>query len=408
MPVQPIWSRQIIWGNHRLTGGNINPTSNAWANNIVWGTARTGGTTGLNIVWGTSRGDDNIVWGTAGGDDNIVWGTARGDDNIVWGTDCGGADCDNVVWGSADGDDNIVWGTASGDDNIVWGTSRGDDNIVWGTSISGDFSWASDADDTTVFPPEDSEPLPSIDLEFGGTLLPTLVAPVTTTVTRILSIGGSNGKDALSIGDGAAHACSGHGHGNVDRLAGASAGPGGQTRHASPAEDQRRAVALRDAHDGGGVAVHLAAADERARLRALHRWTHAATAGSYACFAVTVGGTDTAIGIFQLRQLEPGFGSAEWGFAIGSAFWGTGVFKEGAELMVNFAFDVVGVHRLEARAAVRNGRGNGALRKVGAVQEGILRKSFLKDGEYLDQVLWTILEEDWRYAKVVWTGVTLH
>jgi RimJ/RimL family protein N-acetyltransferase len=138
-------------------------------------------------------------------------------------------------------------------------------------------------------------------------------------------------------------------------------------------------------------------------------WTHTQQrGGSYACFAVTVGGSDTAIGIFQLRQLEPGFGSAEWGFAIGSPFWGTGVFKEGAELMVNFAFDVVGVHRLEARAAVRNGRGNGALRKMGAVQEGVLRKSFLKDGEYLDQVLWTILEEDWRQAKVVWTGVTLH
>ncbi len=130
--------------------------------------------------------------------------------------------------------------------------------------------------------------------------------------------------------------------------------------------------------------------------------------GAYACFAVTVGNNDTAIGIFQLRQLEPGFGTAEWGFAIGSAFWGTGVFKEGAELMINFAFDVVGVHRLEARAAAKNGRGNGALRKMGAVQEGVLRKSFVKDGEYLDQVLWTILEEDWRHAKVVWTGVTLH
>src|SRR5437016_6838009 len=40
-------------------------------------------------------------------------------------------------------------------------------------------------------------------------------------------------------------------------------------------------------------------------------------AGSYACFAVTVEGTDTAVGIFQLRELEPGFGTAEWGFAIG-------------------------------------------------------------------------------------------
>jgi [ribosomal protein S5]-alanine N-acetyltransferase len=127
------------------------------------------------------------------------------------------------------------------------------------------------------------------------------------------------------------------------------------------------------------------------------------SAGAYACFAVTIDATDTAIGIFQLRQLEPGFGTAEWGFAIGSAYWGSGVFQEGAELLVRFAFETVGVHRLEARAAVLNGRGNGALRKIGAVQEGVLRKSFLKNGEYLDQALWTILDEDWK-ANTIWGG----
>jgi ribosomal-protein-alanine N-acetyltransferase len=124
-------------------------------------------------------------------------------------------------------------------------------------------------------------------------------------------------------------------------------------------------------------------------------------AGAYVCFAVTVRGMDTAVGIFQIRELEPGFGTAEWGFAIGSVYWGTGLFASGAELMLEFAFEQVGVHRLEARAAVLNGRGNGALRKAGAVQEGILRRSFLKNGEYLDQTLWTILDEDWR-AKKIW------
>jgi len=133
-------------------------------------------------------------------------------------------------------------------------------------------------------------------------------------------------------------------------------------------------------------------------------WTHRQRmAGSYACFAVTLKGDDTAIGIFQLRELEPGFGTAEWGFAIGSAYWGKGAFQDGAQLLVGFAFETVGVHRLEARAAVRNGRGNGALRKIGAVQEGVLRKSFLKNGEYLDQMLWTILDEDWA-ANVDWTS----
>ena len=51
-------------------------------------------------------------------------------------------------------------------------------------------------------------------------------------------------------------------------------------------------------------------------------------------------------------------------------------------MVVDFAFDTLGVHRLEARAAVANGRGNGALRKIGAVQEGVLRKSFLKNGQH--------------------------
>jgi len=128
--------------------------------------------------------------------------------------------------------------------------------------------------------------------------------------------------------------------------------------------------------------------------------------GSYVCFAVTLAESDTAIGIFQLRAIEPGFGTAEWGFVLGSPFWGTGVFQEGAELMMEFAFETVGVHRLEARAALRNARGNAALKKIGAKQEGILRKSFLLNGEDLDQALWTVLDEDWR-TKAIWGGTNL-
>jgi ribosomal-protein-alanine N-acetyltransferase len=131
-------------------------------------------------------------------------------------------------------------------------------------------------------------------------------------------------------------------------------------------------------------------------------WTHAqAAAGSYVCFAVTLAGQDTAIGIFQIRALVNSFDTAEWGFALGSAFWGTGVFTEGAALTLRFAFDTLGVERLEARASVRNGRGNGALRKIGAVQEGVLRRSFLRNGEYHDQALYSILADDWRAVQAV-------
>ena len=127
-------------------------------------------------------------------------------------------------------------------------------------------------------------------------------------------------------------------------------------------------------------------------------------AGAYVCFAVTLSDDDTAIGLFQVRQLEPGFGTAEWGFALGSAYWGTGLFHEAAELVLEFSFETIGVHRLEARAAIRNGRGNGALRKLGATPEAVLRKSFRKNGEYVDQALWTILDDEWRLRQAVWAG----
>ena len=138
-------------------------------------------------------------------------------------------------------------------------------------------------------------------------------------------------------------------------------------------------------------------------------WTHRErTAGNYACFAIVPAGMNTAIGIFQVRSLEPGFGTAEWGFAMASEYWGSGIFVEGANLVLNFSFDVIGAHRLEARAATANGRGNGALRKLGAVQEGVLRRSFLRNGQYYDQVLWGILADDWRMQRIVQLPATTH
>jgi RimJ/RimL family protein N-acetyltransferase len=130
-------------------------------------------------------------------------------------------------------------------------------------------------------------------------------------------------------------------------------------------------------------------------------------AGRYLCFAVVPDGYDTAVGLFQVRQLDTAFRTAEWGFAIAAEFWGRGLFTKGAELVVDFTFDVVGAGRLEARSAVQNGRGNGALRKIGAIQEGILRKSFLKGGKLHDQALWAIVDEDWYRSKAVW-GAKAH
>ncbi len=241
-PADAYWSKKIIWGNHRVSHGAIDPKSNAWKLSVTWGAADDQGD---NVVWGTLCDDecDNVVWGTNGGVvcdpaaeqcdnvvwgtsddpscdpaleqcDNVVWGTvADDDDNVVWGTDCDGADCAQVVWGTTADDcdpavqecDNVVWGTMDDGDNVVWGTSGdvdltvwndGGDNVTWDTSASGDIPLYDDPDAApacfdgysfeTLFGNIAMEPVLIEPLE-----TPVLLSPVTDTTVTIL--GGTGG-----------------------------------------------------------------------------------------------------------------------------------------------------------------------------------------------------------------------
>ena len=210
LAIPDIWSRQILWGNRRITGGVIRPNANAFelgvtwgaaydrdGDNIVWGTLLGADSDDIvwgtfdsldseNIVWGTVLDDlgDNIVWGTMANGDDIVWGTAADVENIVWGTDCAGADCEDIVWGTSMSglDDNIVWGTAESAENIVWGTSGDVENIVWGTSSEEDnLTWGNSGEDTPLFDDPDQEPM-NFDQTVWESLFtaePVVVAPAT-------------------------------------------------------------------------------------------------------------------------------------------------------------------------------------------------------------------------------------
>ena len=125
-------------------------------------------------------------------------------------------------------------------------------------------------------------------------------------------------------------------------------------------------------------------------------WAHAERAtGKYVCYGIVPDGEADAIGVFELRQLQPGFLRGELGFVMAPRLWGRGAFAEGARLMLDFAFQVVKVHRIEARAAIDNDRGNAALRKLGARREGRLKAAFMRDSVYVDQYLWAILDREW-------------
>jgi RimJ/RimL family protein N-acetyltransferase len=112
-------------------------------------------------------------------------------------------------------------------------------------------------------------------------------------------------------------------------------------------------------------------------------------------YVITLSGARTVVGLIHVRQLDPSFEAAEWECAIAPSSRGRGIFIEAARLVGSFAFGSTGAHRLEARVMLQHGRANGALRKLGAVQEGVLRRSVRRDGECFDQVLWSILKEDW-------------
>jgi serine protease AprX len=169
------WSRQIVWGNYRITGGVPVAGSNAWALDTTWGAMKAAHGANAGVTWGARTADDdaleveldgdalvlptadrrNIVWATADRR-NIVWATgdrrnivwATGDRrNIVWAT----GDRRNIVWATGDRR-NIVWATgdrrnivwATGDRrNIVWATTDRR-NIVWATSLGENLVWGDD------------------------------------------------------------------------------------------------------------------------------------------------------------------------------------------------------------------------------------------------------------------------
>jgi RimJ/RimL family protein N-acetyltransferase len=123
-------------------------------------------------------------------------------------------------------------------------------------------------------------------------------------------------------------------------------------------------------------------------------------AGLSFTYAVLTGSRRTLVGLIQARQLDPSFEVAEWECTLAPAARGSGVFVEAARLAGGFAFSVVGARRLEARTLLHNGRASTALRKLGAVQEGVLRRSVQLRGQYVDQALWSILKDDWGEQRV--------
>lgn len=127
-------------------------------------------------------------------------------------------------------------------------------------------------------------------------------------------------------------------------------------------------------------------------------------AGTTACWVIVPAETGVPVGIVGVRSMDHTCSMVE-GFAVtAEEFRGTSMFQTAGRLVLGCLFGQMGVHRAEFRIDVRNGRANGALRKLGATQEGLLRRARATDGEFHDQVLWAIVATDWNDTPAVHTS----
>lgn len=118
-------------------------------------------------------------------------------------------------------------------------------------------------------------------------------------------------------------------------------------------------------------------------------------AGTAVCWGIVPAGARGPVGLVMFRGLDHGFTMAGMTAVVAPEFRGTGLFQDAARLALDVVFGPMGMHRLEMRVDIRNARANGALRKLGATQEGVLRHAQFRDGAYRDHVLWAMVAEDW-------------
>ena len=98
------------------------------------------------------------------------------------------------------------------------------------------------------------------------------------------------------------------------------------------------------------------------------------------------------IGLMLHRDIERV--SAEIGYWLGRAYRGRGVTSAALRAMTTYGFETFGLTRIFAVPFARNVASARVLEKAGYVREGVMRRSAIKDGEVLDQLLYAVTDRD--------------
>lgn len=86
---------------------------------------------------------------------------------------------------------------------------------------------------------------------------------------------------------------------------------------------------------------------------------------------------------------------AEIGYDLCPDAWGQGLMPEALQALLRFGFEEMKLNRIEATVHVKNLRSQRVLKKLGFQREGLLREYFCRDGNYNDQVQYSLLKREW-------------
>ncbi len=102
-------------------------------------------------------------------------------------------------------------------------------------------------------------------------------------------------------------------------------------------------------------------------------------------------------GCTRFYDIQLKYQSLQLGYTwYGEKFRGTGLNKHCKFLLLQFAFDQLGIERVEFRADAKNERSITAMKNIGCTVEGILRKHLpLNDGTRRDSIILSILKDEW-------------
>lgn len=113
-------------------------------------------------------------------------------------------------------------------------------------------------------------------------------------------------------------------------------------------------------------------------------------------YAIHIRATDRLIGLTTFSSLDADNGSVLFHITIGEPdAWGQGYGTETAELMLEHAFERLGLHRVGLSVFAFNERAIRSYEKAGFHIEGRLRESIQRDGRYWDEIQMGALAREW-------------